>query len=150
MEFLNDEAGSQLLLPQIRISPKNVDDDQRRVAREISNELGGNPLDLSYAQGYISLLNLPLKEYLELIRTRSDVLGNQRMDATHDSLLENLPPGAVNLLYMLSFMNPVHISEELIRREHKPDCLDFLRDWPTYVSKPVCPCPPASSLPTHM
>lgn len=149
VEFLDDESGAELLFGQMRISSTDVDDTQRRLARKISNELGGSPFCLSLAHGTISTLKLPLKEYLELIQTRSDFLGDttteewkypKGMYATHDSLLKNLPQGAVDLLYMLSFMNPDHVGEDVLQRQHKADCLDFLRDRPTYVCHggPLC------------
>lgn len=140
VDYLDDVDGSELLLRQAHISEQDVEDDQRRLAREISTELGGCPLYLSLAQGFMALSQTTLEEYLDLVRIRSNVLGNRSTnqwmydraaDATHDSLIKTLDPGAVDLLYMLSFMNPENVSEGLLLIDHDDDSLDFLRDKPT-------------------
>jgi len=124
----------------MRMAEDDVTPDDRRLAREISNELGGSPLYLSQAQGFMALSDTTLEEYLGLIRERSNILAsmssNQWMydravSATHDSLIKQLDPGAVDLLYMLSFMNPDEVGEDILLSNHKDDSLDFLRDRPT-------------------
>jgi hypothetical protein len=142
---LDENAGSTLFLRQLHLSEDDVDEDQRRLARAISSEVGGSPLYLSLAQGFIVLSDTTLEEYLELIRKRSGMLGNcgstqwnypKAANATHDGLIKRLEPGAVDLLYMLSFMNPDNVSEDILLMDHKDDCLAFLRDRPTYDISP--------------
>lgn len=145
VEFLDDSAGADLLCElycqQMQVPPQTISPDDRKTAAQISHELGGSPLYLTQAQGVITTSNTALPEYLELIKSRSSLPGNMieqggsypnAVGATHDRLIEELDTGAVKLLYMLSFMNPEHISEDLLTGGHNGEaCLDFLNDEAT-------------------
>ncbi|KAI9732879.1 MAG: hypothetical protein M1834_003819 [Cirrosporium novae-zelandiae] len=109
---LDDQAGSKLLLQQMHISQLDVDDPTWSIASEISKELGGSPLYLTQAQGFMSLSGCTPKDYLDSIRARSNTLDwksnsiwryGKAVLATHDRILEELSDGARNLLFMLAF-----------------------------------------------
>lgn len=145
VEFLDDDAGADLLCKlycqQMEISPQSLSPGDRETASQISHELGGSPLYLTQAQGVITTSNTALPEYLALIKSRSSLPGNKieqggvyphAVGATHNRLIEELDPGAVKLLYMLSFMNPVHVGEDLLTADHDGEALlDFLNDEAT-------------------
>ena len=145
VDFLDDSAGADLLCElycqQMHIPPETLSPDERLTAAQISHELGGSPLYLTQAQGVITTSNTALPEYLKLIKSRSSLPGNRieqggsypkAVGATHDRLIEELDPGAVKLLYMLAFMNPEHVSEDLLTSGHDGEaCLDFLSDEAT-------------------
>ncbi|KAJ5442003.1 hypothetical protein N7445_005010 [Penicillium cf. griseofulvum] len=148
MEYLNEDVGCTLLLRRTELAGKRVKDHERHLARQISNELGGSPLYLSIADGFMAHMDKnneltvgKLKEYLEFIRASSSALSHKSGNtwryehaatATHDGLIQRLDPDAVNLLYMLSFMSP-DISEDFLLGDHGDDSLEFLRDKSTYL-----------------
>lgn len=146
IEPLDVQAGSKFLLQQMHISQLDDCDPTWDIAREISKELGGSPLYLTHAQGFMSLSGSTPKDYLDNIRTRSNTLDwksnstwryGRAASATHDRILEELSHGATNLLFMLAFMNPDEVSEDLLLN-HEHEDLAFLSDKSTYEVSQNC------------
>lgn len=136
IEPLDDMAGSQFLINQMHVEEGDISDEQQQVAVNISKELGGSPLFLSHAEGFMALSGCSLNELLHHIQT-GPLLSNKSsgnwqyeraLSAIHDNLLRELTPGAMDLLFMIIFMNPDDISEDLLLSDHMSPDLDFLSD----------------------
>ncbi|KAI9888223.1 MAG: hypothetical protein M1814_000954 [Vezdaea aestivalis] len=143
LEPLPDHDGSKLLLQQMHLAHIDQNDPTRNVACEISKELGGSPLYLTHAYGYMSLSGCPPQEYLESIRTQNNALDwksnatwryGKAVSTTHDRILKQLSFAARQLLFMLAFMNPDAVNEDLVLIRHEDKDLQFLNDKSTYLS----------------
>ena len=114
-------------------------DPRRKLAGEISDELGGSPLYLCHVQGSMALSKSSLEEVLETIRTSSSTLNmkssnvwryGRAVSATHDRILQELSQEATDLLFMLAFMSADYISEDLLLCKHQHINTAFLNDKP--------------------
>ena len=85
----------------------------------------------------MSLSQMTLEDYLEGIRTRSDMIQSTSNNtwrypnpasATHDWILKKLSPEAKDLLFMLAFMNSDDIDEGLFKAKQIYDDVSFLHD----------------------
>ena len=139
LEPLNAQGGSEFLLSQLRLSDIDRFDPRRKLAGEISEELGGSPLYLSHAQGSMALSKSSLEEFLDTIRTSSNTLDvkssnvwryERAVSATHDRIMEELSQDATEFLFMLAFMSPDHVSEDLFFRNQQHKNIGFLSDKP--------------------
>ncbi|KAK4446601.1 hypothetical protein QBC34DRAFT_496876 [Podospora aff. communis PSN243] len=144
---LDKEARADLLYKlscqQIDKSPDKLTPKNHSSAAVISHILGGSPFYLAIAQGFMTTSGTALPEYLARIESRShlgsrvDEGGDYKKpaDATHDWLIQQLDPGATKLLYMIAFMNPEHVGEDLIIGEqaHQEPSLEFLDDRDQYI-----------------
>ena len=100
--------------------------EDRRIAMQISEELGGLPLALDQAGAYIEETACSLSDYLKSYRTRRTIMLNRRGNNAHD-----YPPSvattwslsfeqveqnsaAADLLRLCAFLAPDAISEEII------------------------------------
>jgi len=140
LEPFDDREGSEFLLYQMHLANLEANDPTREVAGEISMELGGSPLYLTHAQGFMSLSKCTPNEYLEIIRTRSNTLDwkskgtwryGRAASTTHDRILQELSAGAKDLLFMLAFMNPDEVKEDFLLLDHEFEDLRFLSDKAT-------------------
>ena len=87
----------------------------------------------------MALSKSSLEEVLEMIRTSSHTLNmkssnvwryGRAVSATHDRILKELSQEATDLLFMLAFMSPDYISEDLLLCEHGHTDIPYLNDKP--------------------
>ena len=132
-------GGSEFLLSQLHLSQIDRLDPRRKLAAEVSEELGGSPLYLCHAQGSMALSKSSLEEFLETIRTSSNTLNmkssntwryGRAISATHDRILKELSHEATDLLFMLAFMSADYMSEDLLLCEQENINIAFLNDKP--------------------
>ena len=92
---------------------------------------------LNSALGFIALSGLSLQGYLDFIRRTSNILDvkspkvwryERKVSATHDRILDELSEDAKNLLFMLAFMNPDDIGEDILQFGHQFEDIIFLGD----------------------
>ena len=123
----------------MRLSNVDRSNQKRKLAEEISKELGGSPLYTSQAQGSMALSWASLAEYLQMIRSRSNILDvkstnswryGRAESAMHDRILKELSEEAEDLLFMLAPMSTEDISEDLLLFEHQHKDLKLLSDKP--------------------
>lgn len=139
LEPLDSQKGSEFLLSQLHMSDIDRSDPRRELAGEISEELGGSPLYLSHAQGSMALSKSSLEEFLDTIRTSSNTLDvrssnvwryERAVSATHDRIMKELSQDATDFLFMLAFMSPDYISEDLFFCRTRNKDVAFLNDKP--------------------
>ena len=138
LEPFNMQVGSSLLLRQVKPSVvyRNCEAD-RDNAREISKLVGGLPLWISQASGYINLTGCTLAEYISSHLSSSNLLGGRNMgsnewtyeravETTFDITMKELSTEATDLLFVLTFLKSGNIREDLLLREHEDPSLAFL------------------------
>ncbi|KAK1750149.1 hypothetical protein QBC47DRAFT_310415, partial [Echria macrotheca] len=148
---LDDQQGATFLLNQLDVDEASCDPALREAAGKISHVLGGSPLWLKSAQGILEF-GCTFQECLEQLQTDVDFPGGTRSAETgreqdshtqyeraaiaaHDYLLKQLPPGSLDILFMVALMNPDDVSEELLLRppNHTKDELEFLHRKSSYL-----------------
>ena len=112
----------------MRLSNIDRSNQKRKLAEEILKEFGGSPLYLSQAQGFMALSGASLAEYLQMIRSRSNIPDvestkswryERAESATHDRILKELSEEIKELLGMQAFMSADDISEDLLLFEYQ-------------------------------
>ena len=131
-------VGSSLLLRQLKPPAGHVvSGADRDEAREISNLVGGLPLWISQASGYINLTGCTLAEYISIHLSSSNLLGVRNMgsnewtyeravETTFDITMKELSTEATDLLSILTFLKSGNIREDLLLRNHNDARLAFL------------------------
>lgn len=138
LEPFDSTSGADLLLDCLRLSDIGENDPRRALAKEVAKLLGGSPLYINHAAGFMALSKSDLKEYREDFLADSSMLVDtpiptlwryeRPISATHDGILKNLTEDAKSFLFMLAFMNPDDISEGLLRAKHGSTDIAFLND----------------------
>lgn len=141
LEPFDSSSGSILLLDCLHLADIGETDPRRALAKEVAKLLGGSPLYINHAAGFMELSKSDLKEYREHFFTDSSILVDTRIptlptlwryerpiSATHDGILKNLTEEAKSFLFMLALMNPDDISEGLLRTKHGCTDIAFLND----------------------
>lgn len=131
----DDVSGSSFLLS--RFKGGNNTEDDREMAAEITHLIGGLPLYLNQATGFMRILQCSLAEYYEQLQRTSSIPEHQTTDrnlgydkdwnAAFDLALKPLSRNALHLLYILSFLNPESVPESMIFSEHSDPGLQFPR-----------------------
>ena len=135
---LDDTEGAGLLLKHLR--DENKTEEQQKHARSISFELGGLPLAIAHVAGYLSQSGESLQKFLEQFSERVHSAKVFQMDApmttfqyertlgvVWDVALQRLSPDALQLIQILSMMNPDGVPEDMLYGDHEAECLAFLR-----------------------
>jgi len=107
----------------------HVSPQEREVARELVQELGGLPLALDQAGAYMEETPCGMQEYLRLYRTRRTALLSRRGGIVDDhpaavattwslafASVEQANPAAADLLRVCAFLHPDAIPEDLLRQ----------------------------------
>ena len=131
LKSLKLEAGSQLLLRYLQ-RDHTADDKEKEHAAEIVDMFGCLPLAIAHIGGYISESRCTLKEFKEMATQRYSFIWegdapatlyqyDKRLDLVWDFALEELPPDAKSLIYMMAFMNPDYMSEDMLLSQFQVD-----------------------------
>lgn len=135
VEPLDNIEGRDFFLQQLNIKVESAGPQQLELAERISKLLGGCPLYLSYALGFMNLTGCSLAQYDEFLQTSSSALGykvpstwryGSLILATHDKILEELSSSPKRLLFMLTFMSADGVREEILLRPNDCPSLKFL------------------------
>ncbi|KIM98634.1 hypothetical protein OIDMADRAFT_56981 [Oidiodendron maius Zn] len=128
-------AGSSLLLT--RFKGDESTEEEKDLASEITHIVGGLPLYLNQATGFMKISQCSLAEYLAMLQKSSSIPENSTADknlgydkplnAAFDVALTKLSDNARNLLYILAFLNPEAVPESMIFSDHSDNDLAFLR-----------------------
>jgi hypothetical protein len=115
------EEGSKLLLKAIQLDSPSPSDTQHALA--ISQTLGGLPLALAQIGGFVTLRKLSLREVLPLYERHSAKIDTRKapgsdyehtLSTVWDVSFEKLTENSASLLYLLSFLDPDNISEDIL------------------------------------
>ncbi|KAL6720760.1 hypothetical protein ACLMJK_002685 [Lecanora helva] len=137
LEPFDTDTGSKLLLRQLKSQRKGTSEaGVRDDARKICDLIGGLPLWISQASGYINLAGCTPAEYISNLSVSSDILGglnlgpnewayDRAVETTFDATIGRLSREANDLLFMLAFLNHSNISEDLLLGENTASGLAF-------------------------
>ena len=133
IEPFDPVVGSSLLLNQLGMEK---DDSSKDLAEEISESVGGLPLWLNQVGGFIQLSKCSLAEYIISHHASNNLLGGENVgenwryekavSTVFDRPVKELSKNAAGLLYMLAYLNPDGIFEDMLLSQHVSDELDFL------------------------
>jgi TIR domain/NB-ARC domain len=129
VETLPTEQGALLLLRRAALLPPDGElaqapADEQRLARELTEELGGLPLALDQAGAYLEATGTSLDEYLHIYQTHRQTLLNERRSLVEDhpepvattwslafERVEEKNPAAADLLRLCAYLAPDAIPE---------------------------------------
>jgi tetratricopeptide (TPR) repeat protein len=130
VQTLSPEQGTLLLLRRAKLLASDAllnqaDPQDRDVARQLSQELGGLPLALDQAGAYIASTHRSLTKYLEMYhQNHAKVLKERRNDAYPESVattwnisfqhIEAKNHAATDLLQLCAYLAPDAIPEEIL------------------------------------
>ncbi|OAP54552.1 hypothetical protein AYL99_11000 [Fonsecaea erecta] len=136
LRSLNSTEGSELIL---RYLPNTGERYEVEDAKKISAQLGGLPLALGFAAGFISQTKWSLQEFLNYSEGRRFCATVFKMDppaATHpykktlagqwEESSQRLTPEQLRIIHILSMLDPDDIPEGMLYAEHHEQELDFL------------------------
>jgi tetratricopeptide (TPR) repeat protein len=143
VETLPTEQGALLLLRRAALLPPDGEltqapADEQRLARKLTEELGGLPLALDQAGAYLEATGMSLDEYQRIYQTHRQTLLNERRSLVKDhpepvattwSLsfehVEEKSPAAADLLRLCAYLAPDAIPETILTKgaEHLGDQL---------------------------
>ncbi|KAI0548144.1 hypothetical protein F4679DRAFT_552083 [Xylaria curta] len=137
LERLNPEDGSKVLLNYLGMSDLATDDPTRALACQVSELHGGLPLLIALAAAVIEPNGNNLELWIEENKGRHLRL-DQHYDGgawnydrppteIFDAALGRLASDSKELLFMLLFLSPDDIHEQLLLSDHKAGELSFLR-----------------------
>ncbi|KAL4937746.1 hypothetical protein BDV06DRAFT_226681 [Aspergillus oleicola] len=137
LEPFSSAEGSQFILKHL---PKGGIHYEEGVAKKISAQLGGLPLVLGFASGYISKTKWSLEEFSKYYEKRQISASIFAMDpptTTHqyersitmawEASLSNLEPVQLKIVQILSMLSPDGVPEGILFADHKEQDLAFLR-----------------------
>lgn len=101
-------------------------EEERAAAAAIADDFGGLPLAIVHIGGYVSQSRRSLCEFRDVITQRYPWIWeaarpaslhqyHNRLEAVWDIALGDLPPTALELIYIMAFLNPDSVPEELLR-----------------------------------
>ncbi|KAG4415580.1 hypothetical protein IFR04_011300 [Cadophora malorum] len=135
LEEFNGATGSSLLLSRIKHDDSSAEEVD--TALDITNIIGGLPLYLNQATGFMKMSQCSLAEYLAMLQKNSSIPENRTADrnlgydkplnAAFDVAMTKLSDAARQLLYILAFLNPEGVPELMVFSTHTDDSLAFLR-----------------------
>ncbi|KAI0965360.1 hypothetical protein F4678DRAFT_485319 [Xylaria arbuscula] len=129
--------GAELLYRYLSRDPE--DSAEGLVASEISQFVGGLPLAIAVMGGYINSSGITLSEFLVHLK-RSSRLWSRHLNrnyvqdydytlgAVFDLAISELGEQPLKLIYLLAYLNPDGIPEEMLVTSHKDKSLEFLND----------------------
>ncbi|KAI0855114.1 hypothetical protein F4860DRAFT_521970 [Xylaria cubensis] len=130
-------TGAGLLYRYLGRDPEDSAEDL--IANEMSQFVGGLPLAIAVMGGYINSSGITLSEFLAHLK-RSSRLWSRHINrnyvqdydcalgAVFDLAISELGEQALKLIYILAYLNPDAIPEEMLVTSHKDKSLEFLND----------------------
>src|SRR5450755_3301687 len=137
VETLPTEQGALLLLRRAALLPldgtlEQAAADEQRLARELTEELGGLPLALDQAGAYLEATGMSLDEYLQIYQIHRQTLLNERRSLVTDhpepvattwslafERVEAKSPAAADLLRLCAYLAPDAIPETILTKGAK-------------------------------
>ncbi|KAF7676169.1 hypothetical protein GT037_005674 [Alternaria burnsii] len=137
LQEMSPDVGAELLLKLLDERP-HVSDDDRYVAREVSEWVGGLPLALVTIGGYVKTSGTEISKVFARLKRSSRVWADRGDDAVHNYqktlatvfnvALGALSPNARHFIDLMAFLNPDRTPEELFTQPQKVKTLEFLND----------------------
>lgn len=114
---------------------------EQEPATELARRVDGLPLAITQLVAYLRRQHLTLKEVLDIFEKRSPFVELQKLDDYYSHTiftvwsLEALSPAAMELLQVLSYLDPDAISESILNQEDLPDHIkgQFLASDTAYI-----------------
>ena len=136
------DDGSKFLLSVVRRTEIATDHDSvHEHAREISERVGGLPLFLILAAGYIDISQCELGEFLDAFDKSINVwegtpsgrnwMYERTVDTMYDMALSKLSEDAKKLVNVLAFLNPEGVPEQIL-------CTDKAKAYLPALGQPKC------------
>lgn len=133
---LNSTEGSELLLTQTRRTDSSKPADlEIEIAKQLAISVGGLPLWIAHLSGFISQSQCSVQECLDLYRSsnafldqglQSKSLSYITPGAVFDLAISRLNHDAKNLLYILAYLSPDGVPEDMLIGDHDDDGLALL------------------------
>lgn len=141
LETFDEYQGARLILANVGSDTKGANEESEKIARQISNELGGLPLLLSHVAGFIDTTKCPLRDVLSLLQQPSTFKRLWAFDSTTSTTfqygepmqkvwqlsLSALHPDARRVLDIISMLDADGVSEELLYDDWPGKDLEFLQ-----------------------
>ena len=129
----DSNVGSEMLLDQLKGIASEENEADHDSARWISEFLGGSPLLINQASGFIKACACSLKEFIArpIVVNRKAGANKYSYERSFqqviDRTVENLSEDARNLLFMLAYLDHRNVREDLLLHNHHHSCLKFLQ-----------------------
>ena len=133
------ELGGDFLLSLVHNSGIQIDDTRvKQYAQEISRQVGGLPLLLSSAAGYLNISQCSLENFLTVFEQSVNVwagsheganwMYERTIDTMFDMALSKLTFDAKQLVNILAFMNPEGVPEDMLQTERSKAYIKALEE----------------------
>lgn len=141
LETFDEDQGAMVILTSLGSDTRGANEESEKIARQISNELGGLPLLLSHVAGFIDTTKCPLREVLSLLqqplsfkrlwafdsKTSTTFQYGEPMQKVWAFSLSALHPDARSVLDVISMLDADGVSEELLYDDWPGKDLNFLQ-----------------------
>lgn len=141
LETFDEEQGAMVILTTVGSNIRGANEEAEKIAKQISNELGGLPLLLSHVAGFIDTTRCPLREVLSLLQQPSSFKRLWEFDSKTSTTfqygepmqkvwalsLSALHPDARSVLDVISMLDADGVSEELLYNDWPEKDLEFLQ-----------------------